>query len=379
MLLSEKIAIIPIGISCIHAFQLRRARVDLEKYFACQFQETSSFFRWVYQDPRFISDIFKHNVSLNNDINMDDLFLNTDRKGHYAIPYLRKTKTWFMHDGINDYDNINKDEINYSLLKVCEKYNYLLSKMRGLYELEKRIFLFGNSDLGPRGWYLYRSGLVEWSFRKEDLERICHSINSIYTNGENIFVFVTNKINAINNLDCCRMYIMDDFSGFFDNNQKWDEIFFNLNNISRNKIINLNKNNDEFIKFINSGRVYTVRSKEINIDNNKVFRNNDMFNIDCDNGIVIWGPYITLSSGFYEAEIYFDKDTLYGDATFEVTASHGDICIIASKIDSDRINSDGTVKVRFVVGEYYHYVETRLAVNGPFKASLGRISIKKMT
>ncbi|WP_406239953.1 hypothetical protein ACF3NX_13150 (plasmid) [Acetobacter orientalis] len=375
MLISQDVCIIPVGISCIHGFQLRRGLPLIENSFNIKLTETSSFFRWIYQSPAFIGNFFDLYVNKENSITIDDVDIYKD------FFFLPKTESWFMHDALkhfeSDKDNGFKTEYQ-QLLDIIDKYNYLIKKLRNLSSIRKRIFIFGNSDLGPREWPFYREGLIEWYFNKKNIEDLCNNINKSYPNGDNIFIYVTNKRNIIKDLDCCYIYVNKDVSGFFDDNESWDVIFNDLSKLTKDKSIICSRNKKYLENFKTRENIFDASCEEIKINNNEVVRNKNYLEIDSLGGIPIWGPYIRLCSGLYEVTVEFVENSLQGKALFSISHNFGENSIIEVPIDSKHLKLDHILKVRFSVGDDLHQVETRIKALSNFKAKIKKISIRNI-
>ncbi|MHC1478975.1 hypothetical protein ACYJW8_01870 [Frateuria aurantia] len=379
MLVSDDFAVIPIGTSCTHGFQLGRLRPILEDKLGCHIRETSSYFRWIYQEPSGIADVFGRYIMSGVRISERDLGAYQDR-GCGLVSFLKTSRSWFVHDPLITSEQTNSVDPHgpkggVGLEDVASKYNHLLDKMRSLGSLSKRIFIFGNSDTGPRSWSLYRDGLIEWYFTKTDVENICASVSKCYPNGENIFIFVANRRNVIEGLDCCILYVEDDFSFFLDDNDFWDAIFDDIPNSMPGRM-SVAMRNRLYLSSISPKRLsYNSHSPNIYVSDCVVRLSNSFFYVNSQEGIAIWGPYEKLSAGEYEASIKITAESIRGGAVLEVTAQTGEVLVAQVPLDSMHIGLDGSAKVRFVVGEEIHRVETRLRIYSHFEGYVENISI----
>lgn len=379
MLISKEIAIVPVGNSCLIGFQLRRAKDMIEKIIGADFSETSSFFQWIFQDSRTTHKIFEDFIHKNRKITKDDIGIDLVNQ---RWPFLKATNSYFCHDGLDGdgekrrAENISDDE---KINNVIEKYNHFLNKMRNLSEKKKRIFIFSNADLGFKQFHIYEMGYVEWSYNKEHIERLCDSINLCFKNGENTFIFAANEKNIIHDLSCCSLFLLKDSSYFFYDNESWDKIFLSLNDSTADKICNIKRNKSYISKHKEEKFFYNVMSKQLFYNDNYVEKTSDAFKMNCVTSIPLWGPYIRISSGFYEATIFLNDDKISGEAMFQLTCENGKKMIVESKIDHNIVNYDHKLSIRFNVDKVLHDVETRIFVPEHFSASINSIKIERIS
>ncbi|MBO1360472.1 hypothetical protein J2D73_11800 [Acetobacter sacchari] len=148
MLISDEIAVVPVGVSCINGYQIARLKNRFEKKFGCSLIETSSFFRFIYQNPQGISKFFEKYVFLEENISSYDILIENHSS---QAPYIPETGTWFVHD---EPERLSREtgvvrSIDEIILHVRSKYSYLLEKMRAL-KHKKNGFLFLETRIWSR-------------------------------------------------------------------------------------------------------------------------------------------------------------------------------------------------------------------------------------
>lgn len=377
MLISEETAIVPLGNSCLVGFQLRRSKNRLESLSGQKFDETSSFFQWIFQDSRTTNLIFLNFIKCNKKISFDDILI--DPTGQ-RWPYLANTGSYFCHDGLDgDADKRSPENIpdQEKIAKIISKYNYLLDKIRSLKTKKERIFIISNADLGLKNLYIYRDGSIDWEYTEKEIKKIIESIDQCFQAGVNKFIFALNNKNKHVKYkdDRVKIFIMKDSSGFFDDNNSWDIVFDNI--FSENK--NETYKKTHFDLEIIPGYNYHYLNKDFVKETCESFDVN--FNIDeCTdiNSALIWGPYVRLSSGFYEAKIILDNKPIVGSAIFKVTTNCGEKTKIQSEIN-EKINiHDNQKSIRFNVDEKDINVEACIFPINNLIFSIKKITIERI-
>lgn len=377
MLISEQVAIVPVGVSCLNGFQLDRCASFLGNRFGVDFKISSSFFKWVIQDPRYIGKFFDVYVRRKKNISSKDLGIEN---GGLKCTYLKDTVTWFMHDYLGEGpeqacpDGTEEDRIQH----VVSKYNYLLEKVRKVASVPKRYFIFGNGDLGPLDWELYRKGYFGWRFSKHDVENLCDSINKAFPEGENHFIFVASNRNIIRDLDCCHIFVTEDSHGFPDLEPEWDVIFSNLPEHACSRADIAARNITYLSNYRPRSLEYTSHSPSISVRDEFVNRSGDVFDVNARDCNFLWGPYIRLATGFYEASVHFVPYSFHGTMRFDVTSDFANNVIVEADFDYDRVFLDWTARLRFKVGEDLHNMEVHLSTTGHFQGKISKISIRKV-
>lgn len=379
MLFSEDIAVVPVGISCINAYQISRLRAKFEKMFGCKFTETSSFFRYVFQNPAGISTFFDKFLINNADLELSDLCFE---QHDFKSPYMPETGTWFVHEERERAFEETGIRREYSeiLPHVKSKYNHLLKKMRSLSEKKKRVFIFGNSDLEPRTWPRYMNGSIEWRFRKEDIVNLCASISKSFPSGENIFIFVGSYLNIIDNIDVCSAFFIAGSNDWKGDDSSWDKIFEKFPRKNEDNRSNLYNNKNNLLLIQTNKLLYTSENREINVDNASVFRSELGFVVDRSAaGNIIWGPYVRLCSGLYEVAAVFDPNEFLGFANLKITKNRGSEEINRRCFNKFELKeSNWIIKLRFFVGYDAHYVETCIESLDFLKCCIKKITIEKI-
>jgi len=405
MLSGKTIDIIPVGISCLNGHQMDRAASAISEKYGEALTPTSSFFKWIYQDPNFVGSFFRRYVAGKNQISANELSIE---KGHSECAFLSGTNTWFWHDPlspeniregreiseakyyrlrkmlgplgffVNQYQKSErKKEREKSINHVVGKFNYLLDKLRKSGEKKKRIFVFGNGDVGPLSWDIYKKGHVEWRYTKLGIEDACESINDAFPNGENIFVYVAHEDNVISDLDCCYQFITSDRPTFSDLDHEWDDIFsaFPERMGHPDEVLAWNK----LYATENRHRRVTLDARDgrLDVDASQVSRYGSVFNISAKGGIVIWGPYIDLAPGKYEVEFFFSGKPPEGECILDVSHEGGDDIMISSEFGTERFARSSIARLRFSTPEKIKKVETRVAAVNRFEATLSKIVITR--
>lgn len=425
MLISDKLAIVPAGTTCVHAWQMRRAREALSAQFGVEFEETSSFFKWVLQDPRFIGRVFDRYVREGYDITAADLL---HEPGRGKCPYTKETNTWFLHDilsapsreddqseveqsrlfvpiekapqrkGMNKWLKRKTKDKNAALssplgtlrsmapnLKsdrerlehIAAKYTYLLGKIRALSTVEKRIFIFGNPDLGPDTMRPYQEGYIEWAFRKEDVEKACAAIRRAFPQGQNVLVFVSSSRNIIEGLDCCHVQVVEDKPDFPSSIQNWEEIFRNLPDSTDDREVNLSRNKAYLENLPVAQNVFM--GAQLSFDSRFVKKRGTSLEIKAKGeGYIVWGPYTSLAVGRYQAVMEFEGP-VEGEACFDVVTNCGKERRMATVVNAERFLHGNSIAIRFGCAEgLTRDVETRLKVSGRFKGVLKQVAFERL-
>lgn len=381
MIVSAKIAILPAGISCTNGYQIDRGRAFLEKKFHTTFKSTSSFFKYLFQDPRGAAKFLDLYVSGGKKLSLQDLAEDPDAR----CPYLPETGTFFVHHEpqreIEEAGITRTDEER--LANVVSKFNYLLEKFRNLRTLEKRFFIFGNTDVEPLTWPRFKNGLIDWKFSRTDVEQYCAALDRAFPEGENVFIFVTSPGNRIAGLDCCHIHVIDPANDWQGDDEAWDQIFLNLPETTRNRLANRLRNEAYLASYRPRESVYDAYSPEIKFDSKIVKKEGPLFVVESRKGVPLWGPYIRLMSGLYEASMTFVPHSVSGEAIIDLYAVLDVTNPQAETVKEARVTKallakDGKIKFRFTVGDDLRFTELRLKVPKRFKGVVERIAIEKL-
>lgn len=370
VLVSKYTAIIPIGNSCLTGFQLRRCKKMIEEKFGETFTETSSFFQWIFQDSRRTHNLFLKFIARDQKITTADIAI--DPRGQ-RWPYLLETGSYFCHDGLDGdgekriAKNISDEE---EISNVISKYNYLINKMKKIQSKRERIFIISNTDLGFKELNIYLDGTVNWEYGENDLKKIVSAINFCYPKGKNRILFVANEHNVIKNPRNCEIHVLRDSSGFFGDNNSWDDVLSNITNLE-NRINNRNGNLNEYT--INGATPYNfINQQFVKIENN-------LLKINGRSSTVLWGPYVRLSSGFYEATIKFNKEPVFGEALFRVTSDSGKKIETQCQIDGEICKFGYIKSIRFNVEYKADNVETCIVIDNIFSGSVEEIKMRRIS
>jgi len=403
MLAGKTIDIIPVGNSCLNGHQLDRSAHALSQKYGETLSSTSSFFKWIFQDPTYVGSFFRIYLSEKKNISADQLDIE---QGHSECAFISRTNTWFMHDllspenvraerAISDakhekYRNLfgplgffvtkhqkkeRKRERENSIRHVVNKFNYLLEKLRASEKKEKRIFVFGNGDVGPLSWDIYRRGHIDVRYTKLGIEDACAEIAKAFPSGENIFVYVAHENNVIDGLDCCYQFITSDRATFHELDDEWDDIFAAFPERMGSPQEVLAWNRDYASEKHHRRIVLDGTDKRLNIDETQVSRRNSVFDISGKNGIVIWGPYVNLRPGRYEVEFFFSTPP-QGECVLDVAHESGEV-IISSNFGTERLSRNSVARLRFETTEKMTNMETRMAIVNGFTATLSKIVITR--
>jgi hypothetical protein len=95
------------------------------------------------------------------------------------------------------------------------------------------------------------------------------------------------------------------------------------------------------------------------------------------NGVALYGPYIDLPAGHYEAVIQFDPARpCYGEARMDVSADIGRDQLSEQRITADQIRANGmSARLDFVCSRPLRAVEVRMAVKGGFSGRIVAVEI----
>jgi hypothetical protein len=106
-------------------------------------------------------------------------------------------------------------------------------------------------------------------------------------------------------------------------------------------------------------------------------RESDAIRIPLINGTALYGPYLDLLPGRYEAVIHFDPETpCHGGAIMDVCAGVGAERLAEQWITADQILAGGmSARLEFSCPRPSHGVEVRLLVDGRFSASIVSVEI----
>jgi hypothetical protein len=107
-------------------------------------------------------------------------------------------------------------------------------------------------------------------------------------------------------------------------------------------------------------------------------RDRDVIRIPMTNGTALYGPYVELLAGSYEAVIRFDPDTpCHGGAMMDVCAGGGAEQLAEHRITADQILAGAmSAKLEFSCPHPLQGVEVRLLVDGNFSASIASVEIR---
>ncbi|QHI95189.1 hypothetical protein GT348_01820 [Aristophania vespae] len=380
MIISDEIAVVPVGISCITGHQIAQSKAVLEKRFGVEFKATSSFFRYVFQDPRGIALFFEKYLINNEDIQESDLTF--DDNDIYHCPHLRDTGTWFVHEepGRSFDETGEKRSLQEIVVQAASKYNYLLNKFRALKEKKKRIFVLSNADLAPRSWPRYLIGCIEWKIHKSNIDQTFQAINKAFPEGENIFLFVGSIHNVIKDLDICVSYFVKEANDWCGNDDDWQDIFSTMPLVTFDKEKNARHNNEKIKSLPSLDKTYTANSPEMCVDSGAVKIKNNSFEVSAYSGTnCIWGPYIKLCCGLYEVSLFVNTSQFWGVGQIKITSDNGNNVIISREFNkSDVDHLEGCIKVRFFVQQDVSYFETLIASVKHLVCKIDKIVISRV-
>ncbi|QHI95271.1 hypothetical protein GT348_02365 [Aristophania vespae] len=396
MLISRKTAIIPTGTSCMQGRQIENAATIFGKKLNTNFKSESSFFKFIYQEPWGLPIIFDKYVRQNQEILVEDIKI----EDHYSkCPYLAPTGSWFVHhepfNEIRETGIIRTDEQR--LINVQEKYNYLLKKMKNLATIPKRYFIFGNADIDVMLWKRYTEGRIIWRFTKQNVEDTCKAINRAFPTGENVLIFVTNRRNVISGLDCCYIYVLDDADDWHGENAGWENVFDTLPSSTSNESVNFSRNAQYLATRNPHVRRLDAYNPAMQSHSTQVNRKDGHFLISCDEGgDIIWGPYIRLSPGKYEAVIEFlpfpptkwskiliwkhnvTKAHIKHSGIFKIKADSGNKILGECVVTQDIVSADGLIRVPLTISEDTYKVELTLFGDKGFQAHVAYFALKAL-
>ena len=94
-------------------------------------------------------------------------------------------------------------------------------------------------------------------------------------------------------------------------------------------------------------------------------------------GMALYGPYVDLPAGRYEAVIRFDPDTpCHGEALMDVCAAVGTEKLTGQSITAKQIRVAGmSARLEFSCARPLHGVEVRLSGDGKFSAGITAVEI----
>jgi hypothetical protein len=117
---------------------------------------------------------------------------------------------------------------------------------------------------------------------------------------------------------------------------------------------------------------YEFSSDDLRLQTAIGTRDRDVIRIPMTNGTALYGPYVELLAGHYEAVIRFDPDTpCRGGAMMDVCAGGGAEQLAARRITAEQILAEGmSAKLGFSCTGSLQGVEVRLVVDGSFSAGI---------
>jgi predicted O-methyltransferase YrrM len=126
-----------------------------------------------------------------------------------------------------------------------------------------------------------------------------------------------------------------------------------------------------------SNMYYLFSSDDLRLKTGIGIRDRDVIRIPMTNGTALYGPYVDLLAGRYEAVIRFDPDTACrGGATMDVCAGFGAERLAEQGITADQILAGGmNAKLEFSCPRPVQGVEVRLLSDGNFSAGVASVEI----
>jgi hypothetical protein len=126
-----------------------------------------------------------------------------------------------------------------------------------------------------------------------------------------------------------------------------------------------------------SNMSYEFSSDDLRLQTAIGIRDRDVIRIPMTNGTALYGPYVELLAGHYEAVIRFDPDTpCHGDAVMDVCAGGGTEQLAERRITADQILAEAmSAKLEFSCPRPLQGMEVRLLVDGNFSAGIASVEI----
>lgn len=90
----------------------------------------------------------------------------------------------------------------------------------------------------------------------------------------------------------------------------------------------------------------------------------------------LFGPYVTLPPGSFEARVYFAPGTASGGATVEIVTDRGRFVLISARVAGSRLHK-GVARIEFSCQEVTEDVEVRLTCDGDFEGEITRVEIER--
>jgi hypothetical protein len=122
---------------------------------------------------------------------------------------------------------------------------------------------------------------------------------------------------------------------------------------------------------------YRFSSDDLRLKTAVGIRDGNVLRIPMAKGTALYGPYIDLLAGKYEAVIRFDPaNACHGSAMMDVCAGMGQERLAEQLITADQIHASGmSATLQFSSSHALHGVEVRLLVDGEFSAGIASVEL----